>query len=155
MSDQINNRISYLVKWTKRELATIQQTIRPIVCLQLKNGDVKVGTIMVENNDNVWTSNLMKFTYKKAAIYYSILLQLKRYNEADNLRMIDYHLSTLENDENIFNARLLEAEKKRDWFKYDLIENRLSSIQHNITSTRHEMDKVIRHATYLNRAPVN
>lgn len=152
MSNQNDRKLSYLVKWTKKELLTIQETSRPIVCLQLKNGDIKVGTMLIENNNTSWVTNTMHFNYKKTAIYYSILTQLKRYTEADNLRMIDHHLTNLENEETIFNTRLNDVEKKRDWFKFDLIENRLSDIQCKIIGAKYELEKVISHATYLNRA---
>lgn len=152
MLSQNDRKMSYLVKWTKKELLAIQETSRPIVCLQLKNGNIKVGTLLIENKNNSWITDTMHFNYKRTAIYYAILLQLKRYVEADNLRMIDQHLFNLENEVTIYNSRLTDVERKCDWFKFDLIENRLSSIQRKIIGARHELEKVISHATYLNRA---
>lgn len=144
-----NNKISNLFDWAKRQLHMIQES-KPIVCLSLKDGNFRVGKLLVTQGKKQWAVNGYTFNYCKSAIYYSILIQLKKHNEADNLRMIDGYLCDLENSCFISQYRLNEAKTKKDWFKYDLVENKLSCINRKIIQTKNELDKIIKHAKYLN-----
>lgn len=136
--------------WTKKELAELQQQKSPI-CVELATGDYIVGKFTVQKvTKTCWRVRTVEFSDKRCAIFYCVLLHLGNTTAAEELCDLDWKVSKLDLDKEIYRIRLDAAHLMDDQFKVALYGSRYEDAKDKLKTARLDLEKNLKRAKYLN-----
>ena len=144
--------LNKVTSWTKNELSELQANSKLPVCIALPNGDYTVGTFKIEKiSSTCWKVDNIEFTDKRGAIFFCVLLCLRKFADANELRDADWLLGRLDSDKITFRARLDNAHLQDDQFKIDLYSSRFDDAKQKLAAAKIEFEKIINKVKYILR----
>ena len=145
-------KLKHVVDWTKTELEGLQKNSKLPICIQLQTGDYLVGTFKVAKiSAACWSVDGIEFNDKRGAIFFCVLMYLKKFPDANELRDADWQVNKLDLDKTLFRTRLDKAHLDGDQFKIDLYSSRYEDAKRKLIRAKHEFEKVINKVKYIIR----
>jgi hypothetical protein len=145
----------YVRDWAKTEVNRLIFEKSSPVLVPIKNGlQVNLYKVISQSNNgwsvlNRFNESIAKFTNKKSAVLYSILVQQQKYSTADSILQADQVLSKLESDFLHYSHSMHQASQRKNYEAMDIMAARYYDTKLRLDEARFELEKTLRMNKYL------
>lgn len=146
--------INKVKRWTDTELRDISFKKGKPQVVAISNTSFRVGKYTVRRlNDMEWEVNtgdkLLGFTLKTSAIFYSLSIQLGKFELADSIQFNDSKLAERTMDFERYQKLIKLAQAQRDGWKSQLYFSRKKQAQSQYLIAKNQLHKTLRLAKYI------
>jgi hypothetical protein len=149
-----NIAATYVVKWTQTEFNKLTNNSKNILCWQLPNGSIRVGTDTIVAESGYWRrldaglSRRGLFSDQRIAILYSLCRFYNQVDLADSILKYDSEVRILQNDIAHYQKSLERSIRNKDSFRIGVWSTRYDDAKLMLVEAQQQLKKFITKAKY-------